>query len=40
MSKLGNVTYKDLIKKLKIAGFVYDRQAKGSLKSGIILLKS
>jgi len=30
MSKLPGFTYKDLIKKLKIAGFVFDRQAKGS----------
>jgi len=30
MSILRNITYKDLIKKLKSAGFVFDRQAKGS----------
>lgn len=30
MSIIAGFTYKDLIKKLKSAGFVYDRQAKGS----------
>ncbi|MEI6091845.1 MAG: type II toxin-antitoxin system HicA family toxin [bacterium] len=30
MSKLPELTYKDVIKKLKTAGFVFDRQAKGS----------
>jgi len=30
MSNLGNITYKNLIKKLKAAGFIFDRQAKGS----------
>lgn len=30
MSKLPEVSYKDLIKKLRRAGFIFDRQAKGS----------
>ena len=30
MSKLPAYTYKDVIKKLKSAGFIYDRNAKGS----------
>jgi predicted RNA binding protein YcfA (HicA-like mRNA interferase family) len=30
MTKLPEFTYKDLIKKLRIAGFIFDRQAKGS----------
>ncbi|ROL62447.1 type II toxin-antitoxin system HicA family toxin [Bacteroidetes/Chlorobi group bacterium ChocPot_Mid] len=30
MSILAGITYNDLIKKLKAAGFVFDRQAKGS----------
>ncbi len=30
MSKLPETTYKDLIKKIKKAGFIFDRQAKGS----------
>jgi predicted RNA binding protein YcfA (HicA-like mRNA interferase family) len=30
MSKLPETTYKDLIKKIRKAGFVFDRQAKGS----------
>ena len=30
MSKLPEYTYKDLIKKLRAAGFNFDRQAKGS----------
>ena len=30
MSKLPETTYKDLIKKIRKAGFEFDRQAKGS----------
>ena len=30
MSKLPKTTYKELIKKIRKAGFVFDRQAKGS----------
>jgi predicted RNA binding protein YcfA (HicA-like mRNA interferase family) len=30
MSKLPEITYKDLIKKLRVAVFTFDRQAKGS----------
>ena len=30
MTKLPQITYKDLVKKLKKAGFEFDRQAKGS----------
>ena len=38
MTKIPDFTYKDLIKKLRNAGFKFDRQAKGShAKSGIIL---
>ena len=30
MSNLANITYKDLLKKLRAAGFAFERQAKGS----------
>ncbi len=30
MSRLPEISYKDLIKKIRKAGFVFDRQAKGS----------
>ena len=30
MSKLPETTYKDLIRKIRKAGFIFDRQAKGS----------
>lgn len=30
MSRLPEITYKELIKKIRKAGFIYDRQAKGS----------
>ena len=30
MTRLPAFTYKDLVKKLRVAGFVFDRQAKGS----------
>jgi predicted RNA binding protein YcfA (HicA-like mRNA interferase family) len=30
MTRLPEIKYKDLVRKLRIAGFLYDRQAKGS----------
>jgi predicted RNA binding protein YcfA (HicA-like mRNA interferase family) len=30
MSKLPEITYRELIRKIKLLGFIFDRQAKGS----------
>jgi predicted RNA binding protein YcfA (HicA-like mRNA interferase family) len=39
MSRLPAMTYRDVVKRLRVVGFVFDRQAKSDHETGILFYK-